>query len=436
VSPKVFGNKQNLLALSAMAALGLSTMANTAEAITANQIINAVEQGKILANSTRVNALMNGAEAYVSTYRNSRANDNDCKIEAVLVAKTVIDLAPTEISRVTVYFYSSANTNKRKVVSVTVGDVKAFGAGQLGKEQLLASLTIKDDDVPDAASRVSASLQNTESARSRKRIDAMMVGDTLEVTADLDAGMSDRDMKYEALKITEKAMESAGQAAKKVRISFSDPAAKGTLRQIEFDSSQLRSLDSSLQSALSNVQIASINEKVDVQGLSTAEGADKDLRDKALARLKDFDSKGVGVGPFLKSFFAIEQMIAIGSDEQAHAAILKLNTALDEQAERAKNAKEIKPIKNTTAVVDKGTPAPKGSRNNRFAGGSIIPDPDILTDPDRVLKTQETELGDPYSSKIESVYKRIIEVLTAANRTSEAQKFTDKLNSIRSRLTK
>ncbi len=430
-------NRSNLLALAALASLGFSSMPTAAEAaLSAGQIITAVEQGKILANGTRVNAAVNGAEAYVSTYRNARANDNDCKIEAVLVAKTVIDLAPTDISRVTVYFYSSANLNKRKVVSVTVGDVKAFGAGQLGREQLLASLNIKDDDVSDPASRLSAYLQNRESARSRKRIDTIMVGDTLEVTADLDTDMTDRDMKFEALKIGEKAIETAGQAAKRVRISFSDPAAKGTFRQIEFESSQLRSLDSSLQSALSNVQIASINAKVDVQSLSTADGADKDLRDKALSRLKDFDSKGVGVGPFLKSFFAIEQLISLGSDEQAHAAILKLNTALDEQAERAKNAKEIKPVKTaTTAVVDKSAPVAKNTKN-RFGGTALLSDSEIMTDPERVLKSQETELGDPYSPRIVAVYTRIIEVLTAANRTDDARKFTDKLNSVKSRLTK
>ncbi len=435
MSQRVHSNKRNLLALAALASLGFSSMPTAAEAaLSAGQIINAVEQGKILANGTRVNAAVNGAEAYVSTYRNARANNDDCKIEAVLVAKAVIDLAPTEISRVTVYFYSSANLNKRKVVSVTVGDVKAFGAGQLGREQLLASLNIQDDDVSDPASRLSAYLQNRESARSRKRIDTIMVGDTLEVTADLDSDMTDRDMKYEALKIGEKALETAGQAAKRVRISFSDPAAKGSFRQIELESSQLRSLDSSLQSALSNVQIASVNAKVDVQSLSTADGADKDLRDKALSRLKDFDSKGVGVGPFLKSFFAIEQMISLGNDEQAHAAILKLNTALDEQAERAKNAKEIKPMKTTTTAVDHCLPVAKPTEN-RFAVTAMT-DSQIETDPDRMLKSQEDALGDPYSPRMVDVYNRIIKVLTKANRPDDARKFTDKLNSIKSRLTK
>ena len=99
-------------------------------------LVSAIEKAKVLSTGTRVAASVNGAEAYVSTYRNARATDDDCKIEAILVAKTIMDLAPADISRVTVYFYNALRLNKRKEVAVTAGDVKAFGAGQLSQEQL------------------------------------------------------------------------------------------------------------------------------------------------------------------------------------------------------------------------------------------------------------------------------------------------------------
>ncbi|MBP6745607.1 hypothetical protein KA344_10270 [bacterium] len=434
MSRKVQSRKINSLALATLLSIGLSSVSqySAQAAVTVNQIVTTVEKAKILANGTRVSAAINGSEVYVSTYRNARANDNDCKIEALLIAKTAMDLAPSDIGRVTVYFHSAANINKRKVVSVTAGDVKAFGSGQMGKEQLLASLSIKDDEVNDPASRLSAYLQQKESARSNKRIDTTMVGDTLEVIADADNDMSERDMRYEALKIAEKAIETAGTSAKKIKISFADPAMKGTFKQIDFDANQLKSLDNSLNSALTPVQIVTITTKVDVQTLATADGADKDLRDKALDKLKSLDSKGVGVGPFLRAFFDVERLVSIGSDEQAHTSIVKLISALDEQEERAKNAKEIKPTKPTTTASTEVLK--KGSSKSRYSGASALPESEILTDPDRALKRQEDELGDPFSARIEGVYRNIINTLTKNNRAAEAQKFTQKLNDIKSRL--
>jgi hypothetical protein len=431
VSRKATSRKINSLALATLLSIGLSSglQYSAQAAVTVNQIVKAVDEAKILANGTGVRAAINGSEVYISTYRNSRANDNDCKIEALLIAKTTIDLAPTDIGRVTVYFYNSVNRNKRKIVSVTAGDVKAFGSGQLGKEQLLASLTINDDEVNDPANRLSAYLQQRESARSTKHIDTNMIGDTLEVIADADSDMTERDMRYEALKIAEKAIETAGTAAKKVKVSFADPTMKGSFKQIDFDASQLSRLDSSLQSALTPVQIVTVTSKVDVQGLATVDGADKDLRDKALGKLKNLDSKGVGVGPFLRSFFDVERMISVGDDEQAHASIGKLITALDEQEERAKNAKEIKPTK-PAATTAACTEVKKGGKPNRFAGASALPETEILTDPDRALKRQEDELGDPLNKRILDVYRNIITTLNNNNRAADAQRFTQKLNEI------
>lgn len=428
------GHKLNSLALATLVSIGLNgSLTQLAQAaVNANQIATAVENAKILSNNTRVVAALNGTELYVSTYRNVKANDNDCKIEAVLIAKTAMDMAP-EITRASVYFYNALNRNKRKAVSVTVGDVKAFGAGQLGKEQLLGSLAIKDEEVNDPASRLSQYLQQRETLRSRKRIDTNLNGDVVEVIADLEPDMSERDMKYEALKIAEKALETAGSSARLVKVSFADPAMRGSFKQIEFDASTLKRLDLSMQSTLMPVQISSVNSKVDVQSLSTVDGADKDLRDKALNMLKDFDSKGVGIGPFLKAFFDVEQMISLGNEEGAHTAIVKLIASLEEQAERAKNAKEAKPTKPTAKdPIPQSTTPIKAGPNNRFAGASAMPDSDILTDAGKVVRDQEAALGGSrnpqFNERMANVYRRIISVLKQNNRADDAKQYEDMLN--------
>ncbi len=186
--------------------------------VSAADIVTTVEKAKTHPTGPRVAAALNGTEAYVSTYKNVRATDNDCKIEAVLIAKAVMDLAANDITRATIYFYSTANINKRKFVTVTAGDVKAFGSGQLGQEQLLSSLTVKDEEVVDPAARLSSYLQQRETLRNKRSFDTHMNGQTMEVVAEIDAGMSERDMKYEAFKIAEKALE--GAQASKVQISF------------------------------------------------------------------------------------------------------------------------------------------------------------------------------------------------------------------------
>ncbi|MBP6595100.1 MAG: hypothetical protein KA255_18900 [Candidatus Obscuribacter sp.] len=74
--------------------LALTLTPTPAWSVTANDIISAIDKGKILAPSIRVNAQVRPDVVYVSTYKNLKANDRDCKIEAVLLAKTVMDLAP------------------------------------------------------------------------------------------------------------------------------------------------------------------------------------------------------------------------------------------------------------------------------------------------------------------------------------------------------
>lgn len=417
---------------------GVSIM--DAFAASGGEIVTAIEKSKILSQGTRVSAAVNGADVFISTYKNAKANDNDCKIEAVLMAKTAMDLAPDQFGRVNVYFYSAFNLNKRKIVSVTAGDVKAFGSGQLSKDQLLSSLGIKDEEVNDPANRLSAYLQQREGARTRKKIESYMTGDTLEVIADFDQDMNERDMKYEALKIAEKTLDTAGAAAKKVKVSFADPVARGNFRQITLDLSQIKSLDSSVSNALMGVQVQAVTNKVDVQSLSAQDGALKDERDSLLQRLKALDKNGVGIGPFLKQFFDIEAMVAQGNDDQAKATAQKLSASLTEQEDRTKTAKEAKPTKAAAPVVENpSTDKPSGKKPNRWATGVAVMDPrDILLDPDKAIKAQEDAFGGKdiadRTPRFANALKLVVDTLQQNGRTQEAVKFQQRLTEMQSRM--
>ncbi|MBS2007263.1 MAG: hypothetical protein JST01_09495 [Cyanobacteria bacterium SZAS TMP-1] len=430
-------SKENLVRTVALLTLGGVCNAWSVPAmaaVSAGELVSAVEKAKILATGTRVSAAINGSEAYVSTFKNARATDNDCKIEAVLIAKTAMDLAPNDITRATVYFYSTANINKRKYVTVTAGDVKAFGSGQLGQEQLLSSLTVKDEEVSDPAAKLSSYLQQRETLRSKRSFTTSMSGQTMTVAAEIDAGTSERDLKYEAFKIAEKALEAGGSQANKVVVSFADPVSRGTVQQISFETSQLKSIDSSIQSALNAIQISAIASRIDVQALSTADGDEKESRDKLLASIKGLDKQGVGVTPFLKPFFDIEAMAAGDNNPQLKPAITRLSTAIAEQEARSKSAKDFKPTGAASTKAEAKPPeggdepvSTKKTKSSRWvSGSSAMTDGEILTDVDKAIDAQANTMGGVAAAEKNQKFAMVLyhayEVLQANNRTADAQR--------------
>jgi hypothetical protein len=435
----VSSNKINpLLSASLLALLAFPFQAPCLAAVSAANLVDTVEKAKILTTGTRVSAAVNGSEAYISTYKNARATDNDCKIEAVLIAKAVMDVAPNDITRATIYFYSTANINKRKFVTVTAGDVKAFGSGQLGQEQLLSSLTVKDEEVVDPAAKLSGYLQQRETLRNRRSFDIHMNGQTMVVVAEIDPGMNERDMKYEAFKIAERALDAGGGQANKVSISFADPVSRGTIQQISFDAAQIKSLDSSIQSALTSIQMAAVASHIDVQALSTADGDEKEGRDKILASLKALDKQGVGVTPFLKPFFDIEQMVASDNDPKLKPAITRLTSALAEQEARSKSAKDFKPTGTATATTkpEEKPPAAGGppslpafgkTKTSRWASGaSAMTEGEILSNPDKAIETQVAAMGGPQLAEKDKKFALVLyhcyEILNTNHRTADAER--------------
>ena len=114
-------------------------------------LVDVVEKAKVLAPEYPVHCGLQGNEAIVITVRNGNATDQDCKIDAVLLAKAIMDVYPKDVIRVK-FLLSHAGDGGMQEVAVTMGDVKAFATGTITKEQLLSSLelskvTAKAEDV-------------------------------------------------------------------------------------------------------------------------------------------------------------------------------------------------------------------------------------------------------------------------------------------------
>ncbi len=130
--------KHKLLFAIAMASFCLSqpTFAQTTESI--EQLVN---NAKILPAEYKIRAYVKGPEATIVTYRNAKAIDQDCKIDAILIAQKVMAAYKT-IAAVRTQFCYINTPSQYDQVEIHAGDVKAFDSGGLTKQRLLDSLPI------------------------------------------------------------------------------------------------------------------------------------------------------------------------------------------------------------------------------------------------------------------------------------------------------
>lgn len=116
-------------------------------ALSANDTMSSADMVNLLRSAKAVNpksplhVAVGDKEVIVLTKREGKMTDNDCKIDATFVAKTLIDAAPEQIARVKVLF-SHENDDKCDQVVVGAGDVKSYGSGQITEDQLLHSLEL------------------------------------------------------------------------------------------------------------------------------------------------------------------------------------------------------------------------------------------------------------------------------------------------------
>lgn len=109
---------------------------------TADDLKNAITQASILGPDCRINVVTESNQAIVTTFldRASKREDDDCKINAVLIAKNIMQM-DSDVVKVKVLFYDVDAVKYRQVV-VKAGDVLALGGGQIDNQKLLSSLEI------------------------------------------------------------------------------------------------------------------------------------------------------------------------------------------------------------------------------------------------------------------------------------------------------
>jgi hypothetical protein len=375
IIPRILGEVRQTFVLASFTLSTFCLGMNTAAlAVSADLIVDTIGKEHIV--STPVNAKIDNGNVTISTFLNKLASEKDLKIVAALMARKVIDLAPDEIARVTVYFYNTT-LSKYKVVSVTAGDVKAFGSGDVNQEQLLSSLVLQDGHVSDPNNKMAAFLQSSKE-RADRPIHTKIKGPVLEVTAEIEPWVGDRELKMEALRLAERASQVASPSVLKIQINFVDSADPKKIRQLTTDLVTVSSIHNGIETLLQPLQIAEIKtdaasqarvdrnfgaENIVVQSISVVPGFALDERQKVLERMKGLDKLGVGMTPFLDAFLAIEEDAKNGEDNKITEGVANLNSLLDEQERAHKSAQEFVPEPLKTGA---GAPKPTVSSASAF----------------------------------------------------------------------
>lgn len=346
--------------------LALTLSPTPAWSVTASDIINAIDKGKVLAPSIRVNAQVRPDVVYISTYKNLKANDRDCKIEAVLLAKTVMDLAP-EIPRVEVRFYDQTSLNRFKQISVSAGDVKAFAGGTIKEEQLLNGLVLKQEETTDPNAKLSSHLEENQYLRAKQELSSMIEGKKAIIFSGLDPTLDDLFIKAEALRLAQKTFEAVGPEVEEAEVNFVAPGKDGSDRLVKISRAQEKQLSESMAVTFKDLALANKDKAQEELTLATLEsyeikdGRFKEQRLSIVNRLKSLNQSGVNVGrQILARLVEIESGLDTMEESALKAKVTDLSDVLDKLEENYKKAKAMKATSAQPVVSTPSKPATTG----------------------------------------------------------------------------
>ncbi len=384
------------LALTALSLSILISSMGPAFAITSQEATQAINTARILAPGTQMKINVAKGLATISTFRNDQANEKDTKIEALLMSKTLFDLGKSDIANVSIYFYEARDPKQFKSITITKGDVAAFGAGQISQDELLKSLMLKQGAIQDKARMIENYLMLTSA--SRRKMQISVNGDEVNVTTDMPSDTPDREYKYEALRIAETALQrSDAGSVSRVNIKFfTVGGSKGQYKQVVVPVAQIQALDSEVQKALGTVAISKGVATMTADDIELSPGPLQSERAYLLAGIAELEQMGVGTAAFINALMSIEQKVKDQNTSTLTRDIESLSTSIETQKETYKAAKNSKPIHakedpKCAVNLDSLKTNSKGSVNRWALQFFPLPETDILKDPNGFLASSKAQ---------------------------------------------
>jgi hypothetical protein len=124
--------------------------ANLATAATKDpieQLTETLQKSHIFTLNSRFKILKTDSTIAVSTYKHPYGNENDMKIDALLVAREVLKSHALGINTVRVYFFNESDQSEYTMASVDLELVKQFNSRLLGNAEIVETLKLKHEGV-------------------------------------------------------------------------------------------------------------------------------------------------------------------------------------------------------------------------------------------------------------------------------------------------
>ena len=146
-------------------------------ALTQRDLENKIKEAKVLRNGERISLTTREEECTIHKFRAPESTDTekDCKIDAVLIARVVMN-SDSSIKKVRVRFFEPNDPSKYSEVLVGLPAIKAFGMGALSHADLLASLDVThgvdNSQLQQQASSTAAATQTATAGDSKADVSA------------------------------------------------------------------------------------------------------------------------------------------------------------------------------------------------------------------------------------------------------------------------
>jgi hypothetical protein len=124
--------------------LGNSSLA-AVSSMTEADAVSLIRSAQIVKADYPLRAIISAKEVIVQTKRASNSSDKDCKIDAVFIAKTLLDAYPKAVGVVKVLFAHESD-DKYSEVTVNADQVADYGSKKITQQKLLDSIQLKSVD--------------------------------------------------------------------------------------------------------------------------------------------------------------------------------------------------------------------------------------------------------------------------------------------------
>lgn len=297
--------------------------------LSASEVLRIIGESKILAADSNVQAAVHPdeKEVEISATRDARATDKDCKIDAVLIAKKVMDVDSDGVAKVKVTFFDAANRTSFRKVTVRAGDVKAFAARSISQEMLLSELELVSGQETKSAGDpaalpavVDGPLHNERAALLRKIQDLQEQGVgtapflALFAKVESAAGKGDSAGAAQLLLGLGKAVDDQSRHLNNLRQSQQLQSARRLGGKNKFAVPEMQKLLSQSSTPLGD--------------LAPVTGPFPVRRIRVAHKLKELQASGHNTQAYLQAYRQIEALVKAGDNRQVEVLLRKLEGAL------------------------------------------------------------------------------------------------------------